>query len=169
MLKTRSADRLFYNALDIQEGSTVNGIEADYIDNGAVDPGYLYSIEGDRVWPLWAPGGENASHRACAISPGVDLKDIAFGKVHPVENNDLPTLFQTEQGVPVLLIDNQFPADRRFAPQPGGLVQIGNRTSDYPNRLQDYVQFGFFFWFFHLQLFPSEFFVSQFAEASAGP
>ena len=66
-----------------------------------------------------------------AITPGVDLKDIAFGKVHPVENNDLATLFQTEQGVPVPLIDNQFPADRRFAPLLGGLVRIGNRTSDY--------------------------------------
>jgi hypothetical protein len=153
-LKTRSADRLLCNALDIQQGSAVNGVEADYIDNGALDPGYLNCIDRDRVWPIGAPCGENTSHRACAISPGVDLKDIAFGKVHPVNNNDLATLFQAEQGVPVMLIDNQFPADRRFASLPGGHVPIGDRTSDYPDRLQDYFQCGFFLWFFHLRLFP---------------
>jgi len=151
---TRPVDRVLYNALDIQEGSAVNGFQADYFDNGALDTGYLYSIEGDRVWALGAPCGENASQRACTIAPGVDLKHIAFGKVHPVEDNDLPTLFQTEQSAPVLLIDNQFPADRRFDPLPGALVRIGDRTSDYPYRLQDYFQAGFFFWFFHLPLSP---------------
>ena len=50
--------------------------------------------------------------------------------------------------------DNQFPADRRFASQQGGPVPIGDRTADYPDRLQDYFRFGFFFWFFHLRLFP---------------
>jgi len=35
----------------------------------------------------------------------------------------------------------------------GGPVRIDDRTSDYPDRLQDYFQFGFFFWFFHLSLF----------------
>lgn len=154
MLKTLSAARLSYNALDIQQRSAVNGVQADYIDNIALDPGYLHSIEGDRVWPLGAPCGENTSQRACSISPWVDLEDIALGKVHPVDNNDLPTLFQTEQGVPVLLIDNQFPADRRFTALPGTLARLGDRTSDYPYRLQDYFQFGFFFWFFHLRLFP---------------
>ncbi len=105
-------------------------------------------------WPLGAPCGENAPQRACTIAPGVDLKYIAFGKVHPVEDNDLPTLFQTQQGVPVLLIDNQFPADRRFAPLPGAHARTGDRSSDYSYRLQDYFHFCFFFLFFHIRLFP---------------
>ena len=41
----RARTLFLYNALDIQQGSTVNGVEADYIDNGALDPGYLNGIE----------------------------------------------------------------------------------------------------------------------------
>jgi hypothetical protein len=72
----------------------------------------------------------------------VDLKDVASGKVHPIENNDLPTLFQTEHGACVLLIDNQFPSDRRLAPLLGCFARIGNRTSDHADRFQDYFHDG---------------------------
>jgi hypothetical protein len=131
-----------WDRLDIQQGRAVNRVEADDIDYCAFNPGYLYSIDGDRVWPLGASCRENASQGACKIAPWVDLKDVSFGKVHPVDNNDLSTSFQTEQCVSVLLIYNQFPADRRLASLLRRFVQAGNRTPNYADRLQDYFQCG---------------------------
>jgi hypothetical protein len=122
---------------DIEQGSAVYSIKSDYVYNCAADPGYLDGIEGNGVRPLLAAGGEDASDRAGSISPGVDLKDIALSKVHPVKDNDLSALFHAQQPVSELFIDNQFAADLRFAPLPRGFARIGNRTADYTYWLQD--------------------------------
>jgi hypothetical protein len=71
VIVTRPSPRLhiamsefLWDTFDIQQGGAVNGVEAGDIDYGAFNPGYLNSIDGDRVWPLGAPCGENASHGA---------------------------------------------------------------------------------------------------------